>query len=196
MNVIVFPRTRISSRERAHSYETNAAETEDAAQAIGDEEEAQTDPVGRLAYRRVTYLRPRKRSRMRRLWDLVGRRLLGSSSSSSHPHEISGRSRHPGGLHHGLRCSSYGDPCEPREILRARTTSETMGLNLGALAEYLEERYPGLAWTDAEISRRTGISRDAVKRYRTEGIPIFVADEIAIDLGVHPSRIWDRWWSC
>ena len=68
-----------------------------------------------------------------------------------------------------------------------------MGLSLSELSDYLADRYPGLDWTDAEISHRVGLSRDTVKKYRSEGVPIFTADEIAISLGVHPCRIWERW---
>lgn len=71
-----------------------------------------------------------------------------------------------------------------------------MGLSVTELSEYLAEEYPGLEWTDAEISRRVNLSRHTVKKYRAEGIPIFTADEIAVSLGVHPCRIWARWWSC
>jgi hypothetical protein len=70
-----------------------------------------------------------------------------------------------------------------------------MGLSLDDLAVYLAERYPGLDWSDAEISRHVNVSRESIKKYRTDGVPLFVADEIAVGLGVHPCRVWRRWWA-
>lgn len=67
-------------------------------------------------------------------------------------------------------------------------------LSVGELVEYLSGRYPGVEWTDAEISRHTGISRDSWKKYRVEGVPMFTADEVAVRLGVHPCRVWGSWW--
>ena len=66
-------------------------------------------------------------------------------------------------------------------------------LAVGELVEYLDGRYPGVDWTDAELSRRVAVSRDVVKRWRERGMPWSEADEIAVALGVHPCRIWPQW---
>ena len=66
-------------------------------------------------------------------------------------------------------------------------------LPLVGLVGYLDSRYTGVDWTDAELSRRVGVSRDVVKRWRERGMPWPEADEIAVALGVHPCRIWPDW---
>ncbi len=70
-----------------------------------------------------------------------------------------------------------------------------MGLSVWELSDYLAERYPGVDWSDAEISRHVNVSRESIKKYRADGVPVFTADEIAVGLGVHPCRIWRRWWA-
>lgn len=42
----------------------------------------------------------------------------------------------------------------------------------------------------ATIAKQTGINRQSVYRWRSDGIPIHTADRIAIRMGVHPLVIW------
>jgi hypothetical protein len=44
------------------------------------------------------------------------------------------------------------------------------------------------------VSRITGINRRALYKYRRDGLTVWQADDIACNLGVHPSAIWHDWY--
>ena len=44
------------------------------------------------------------------------------------------------------------------------------------------------------VARLTGMNRRALYRYRRDGLSIWQADDIAVNLGVHPSAIWHNWY--
>jgi hypothetical protein len=44
------------------------------------------------------------------------------------------------------------------------------------------------------VARITGINRHTVYNYRRHGLTIWQADDIACNLGVHPSAIWPDWY--
>lgn len=44
------------------------------------------------------------------------------------------------------------------------------------------------------VARLTGMNRRALYRYRTDGLTVWQADDIACNLGVHPSAIWTDWY--
>lgn len=54
------------------------------------------------------------------------------------------------------------------------------------LANRLVARYPQLTESAA---------RQRVVRLRGRMIDEYLADAIAVGLGVHPSEIWDNWWA-
>lgn len=39
-----------------------------------------------------------------------------------------------------------------------------------------------------------GINREQASRWRKDGVPLDVADDLACALGEHPSAIWPEWW--
>ena len=66
-------------------------------------------------------------------------------------------------------------------------------LRFHALEDFLENRYRAVL-TDADIARLIDYPRDSIRRLRRDGLTVWQSDEIAIGLGVHPSRIWPDWW--
>ena len=176
--------------------ETQPTQTDDTVEAHGDETSLEASPVRRLGDGRSATVRHGTGSWMCGGTTVARRGLLSPVASASCADAVTRRQRHPRRLHHGLRRSPCGVARQSGAGVWSRVVEATMGLSLSELSDYLADRYPGLDWTDAEISRRVGLSRDTVKKYRSEGVPIFTADQIAISLGVHPCRIWERWWSC
>ena len=64
---------------------------------------------------------------------------------------------------------------------------------LEPLAAHLRRLHPRVDWTDAEVSRHLGITRETLRRWRLYGVPVYDADVAAISLGVHPCRLWPDW---
>lgn len=47
-----------------------------------------------------------------------------------------------------------------------------------------------------DVARCLGVARTSVKRYRTEGVPFWMADRLACALNCHPLELWpdfDDW---
>ena len=44
-----------------------------------------------------------------------------------------------------------------------------------------------------ELSRRSGYPLRTIQRWKASGIPLYSADQLAIQLGVHPATIWPQW---
>ena len=44
-----------------------------------------------------------------------------------------------------------------------------------------------------DLSRRSGYPLRTIQRWKTNGIPLYSADRLAIRLGVHPANIWPQW---
>ena len=44
------------------------------------------------------------------------------------------------------------------------------------------------------VHRITGMSRSTLYGYRRHGLSVWQADDIAVNLGVHPSAIWPDWY--
>jgi hypothetical protein len=45
------------------------------------------------------------------------------------------------------------------------------------------------------VHRITGINRHTLYNYRRYGLTVWQADDIAVNLGVHPSAIWHDWYT-
>lgn len=49
--------------------------------------------------------------------------------------------------------------------------------------------------SDAQMAIALRSSRTRINRWRKNGIPFYQADEVACQIGVHPSHIWGKqWW--
>lgn len=49
---------------------------------------------------------------------------------------------------------------------------------------------------DKQLGIRLGVGRSTVLRWRREGLPLRIADRVAIHLGMHPVEIWgNAYWS-
>ena len=46
----------------------------------------------------------------------------------------------------------------------------------------------------SELSRRSGYPLRTIQRWKTTGVPLHSADQLAIRLGVHPANIWPQWY--
>jgi hypothetical protein len=44
------------------------------------------------------------------------------------------------------------------------------------------------------VSRLTGVNRHSLYGYTRHGLSVWQADDIACNLGVHPSAIWPKWY--
>lgn len=47
----------------------------------------------------------------------------------------------------------------------------------------------------AYVARRTGVSKQTVIRWNSEGVDLYKADKIAVSLGKHPAMFWPDWYS-
>lgn len=171
--------------EQAHSFEAHCFQ-----------EEAQAPPPWSMAYGRTQTVLPGKRQRLCCSTAVARSGLLFNSASASCVDAVTGWARHTRRLCDGLPSTSCSHSCSSCQILRAGTPEEKMQLAISTLAEYLADRYPGVDWTDAELSRHCDLPRETIKKFRLTGIPFYTADEIAVSLGVHPCRIWKEWWAC
>jgi hypothetical protein len=57
------------------------------------------------------------------------------------------------------------------------------------LAPLLEQTGNALA-----LSRTLRAHPRQVQRWRRDGIPVFSADQAAVQLGFHPAELWPEWW--
>ncbi len=44
------------------------------------------------------------------------------------------------------------------------------------------------------LSAQTGINLRTLNRWKTNGVPLFAADRIAVSLGTHPALVWPDWY--
>jgi len=44
------------------------------------------------------------------------------------------------------------------------------------------------------LSRATGKATRALYDYRLKGVPLFMADRLAVKIGMHPAEIWVDWY--
>jgi hypothetical protein len=51
------------------------------------------------------------------------------------------------------------------------------------------------AGLSAKAAALTGLHRSQIGRYRRHGVPVDVADRIAVALGRTPGEIWPEWWA-
>lgn len=47
----------------------------------------------------------------------------------------------------------------------------------------------------SELARRTGYPLRTIQRWKTTGIPLYSADQLACRLGLHPACIWTNWFN-
>lgn len=85
---------------------------------------------------------------------------------------------------HRRRASRDGRQYSCRECTRPGSTRLRRGVRV-PFPRSLFDR------TDRQIAERFGVSRRTVVRWGTEGLPAHRMDEIADQLGLHPTEIWD-----
>lgn len=68
------------------------------------------------------------------------------------------------------------------------------GVTLGQIGGQPRRHNGDPATGYAELGALLGVSRTTLRRWRTDGLTLAQADELAVRLGFMPHEVWDRWY--